>query len=61
MKLQNKKDYSVPPWNVTSGEKCVNCGTTKYVFFCFTNHHGGKWESCEDCLDEVRSIRDAVE
>tara|TARA_R100000152_G_C6721823_1_gene147728 strand:+ start:68 stop:277 length:210 start_codon:yes stop_codon:yes gene_type:complete len=61
MKLQDKKDYSVSPWNVTSGEKCISCGTTKYVFYCMTNLSGGQWECCEDCIDKVRVIRDSYE
>tara|TARA_Y100000593_G_scaffold94471_1_gene193734 strand:+ start:407 stop:610 length:204 start_codon:yes stop_codon:yes gene_type:complete len=58
MKLQSSKDYSVSPWNVTSGTQCVGCGTTRYVFYCYTSLEGKTWESCEDCLDKVEVIRD---
>ena len=43
---------------VTSGNKCRSCYTTRYVYYCFTDIEGNTWESCEDCLDKVRKMRD---
>tara|TARA_R100000008_G_scaffold69663_1_gene47085 strand:- start:624 stop:794 length:171 start_codon:yes stop_codon:yes gene_type:complete len=44
--------------NVTEGTKCVGCYTTKGVKYCYTSLEGKTWESCENCLDKVRKIRD---
>ena len=48
-------------WVATPGNKCRGCYTTKYVYYCFTDHKGNTWESCESCLDKVRKMRDNQE
>ncbi len=45
-------------WVGTPGRKCRGCYTTRFVYYCFTDHKGNRWESCEKCLDKVRKIRD---
>ena len=52
----NKKDWS--RWVATPGRKCRGCYTTRYVYYCLTDHKGNKWESCEKCVDKLRKIRD---
>ena len=48
-------------WVRTPGSKCKGCYTTTGIYYCFTDHKGNKWESCEKCLDKVREIRDGEE
>ena len=43
---------------LTPGRKCRSCYTTKGIYYCFTDTSGKTWESCENCLDKVRKIRD---
>ena len=43
---------------LTPGRKCRSCYTPNGIYYCFTDTSGKTWESCENCLDKVRKIRD---
>ena len=53
--MTNNKDWS--RW-CKPGNKCKGCYTTRYVYYCITDHKGNKWESCEKCVDKLKEIRD---
>ena len=55
--IESTMDKNLSRW-AKSGNKCKSCYTTKYIYYCFTDIEGNTWESCKNCLDKVRKMRD---